>query len=121
MTEKEKKIVKKELKKYLLSVLAEEEYYNTLKHCKAEALRVNSWEFKRGLSLRRCCADWLRGLPIGVEFATYKICTMIFDWLGWSYDNFFSLGEFYVGDRKMDTYDIDNFYWNTLGEIIAEG
>ena len=113
--------MKAELKKYLLEVLADEEYYNTLETCKAEALRVGGWNPKFKNRLAFCCSDWLRGLPIGVEFATYKICTMIFDWLGWSYDNFFSLGEFYVGDRKMDTYDIDNFYWNTLGEIIAEG
>lgn len=124
MTEKEKKQLKVELKKYLLSVLAEEEYYNTLKHCKAEAFRVGGWNFKQGHSLASCCSDWLRGLPIGVEFATWNICVMIFKILGWKYDPLFSLGGITVkvnGKRKkVDSYDIDNLYWDTLGEIIAE-
>ena len=124
MTNKEKKELKDGLREYLLSVLADEEYYNTLKHCKAEALRVNSWEFNHGCSLKRCCSDWLRGLPIGVEFGTWRICVKIFHILGWKYDPLFSLGKMTVEvngkKRKYDTFDLDTIYWDTLGEIIAE-
>ena len=125
MNKAEKMLVKKELKKYLLSVIAEEEYYNTIAECKKEVLSVQNYNIMRGYSFAFCCSDWLRGLPIGVEFATYKICVMICKILGWKYDPLFNLGEMTVEvngkRRKYDTFDLDTIYWDTLGEIIAEG
>lgn len=116
----EKRVLKIKLREYLLSVLAEEEYYNTLEKCREEVRRTQGYLLARGRQLPFCCSEWLRGLPIGVEFMTWNICKMIFDWLGWSYDDNFSLGKLYVGGRKFDTLDLDNLYWKLLGEIIAE-
>ena len=124
MTEKEKRIFKKELRKYLLSVLAEEEYYTDLATCRAEAIRVGGWNPKFRNRVASCCSDWLRGLPIGVEFATWKICVKICEILGWKYDPLFSLGSMKIKAggrvRTYDTFDLDTIYWDTLGEIIAE-
>lgn len=117
----EKEMLKAKLREYLLSVLAEEEYYNTLDKCREEVRRTQGYLLARGRQLPFCCSEWLRGLPIGVEFMTWNICKLIFDLLGWSYDENFSLGVLYVGGRKFDTLDLDNLYWKLLGEIIAEG
>lgn len=121
LTMNEKEILKTKLREYLLSVLEEEEYYNTLEKCREEVRRTQDYLLARGRQLAFCCSEWLRGLPIGVEYMTWNICKMFFDWLGWSYDDNFSLGELYVGGRKFDTYDLDCLYWRLLGEIIAEG
>lgn len=121
LTMHEKEILKTKLREYLLSVLAEEEYYNTLDKCREEVIRTQGYLLARGRQLPFCASEWLRGLPIGVEFMTWNICKMFFDWLGWSYDPDFSLGEVVADGRKMDTYDLDCLYWRFLGEIIAEG
>lgn len=121
LTMHEKEILKKNLRQYLLSVLAEEEYYNTLEKCREEVRRTQDYLLARGRQLAFCSSEWLRGLPIGVEFMTWNICKMFFDWLGWSYDPDFSLGEVVADGRKFDTYDLDCLYWQLLGEIIAEG
>lgn len=121
MTMHEKEVLKAKLREYLLSVLAEEEYYNTLEKCREEVRRTQGYLLARGRQLASCASEWLRGLPIGVEFMTWNICKMFFDWLGWSYDDNFSLGKLFVGGRKFDTYDLDCLYWRFLGEIIAEG
>lgn len=121
LTKHEKEILKKNLRQYLLSVLAEEEYYNTIEKCREEVRRTQDYLLARGRQLAFCCSEWLRGLPIGVEFMTWNICKMFFDWLGFEYDLHFSLGEVEAGGRKFDTYDLDCLYWRLLGEIIAEG
>lgn len=124
MTNKEKKELKKGLREYLLSVLSEEEYYTDLATCRAEAIRVGGWNPKFKNRVAFCCSDWLRGLPIGVEFGTWKICVKICEILGWKYDPLFSLGNMTVevnGRRRTyDTFDLDTIYWDTLGEIIGE-
>lgn len=125
LTMREKKILKTKLREYLMSVLAEEEYYNTLEKCREEVRRTQGYLLARGKTLASCASEWLRGLPIGVEFMTWNICVKIFNILGWKYDPLFSLGEVIVeanGKRKkFDTYDLDCLYWRLLGEIIAEG
>lgn len=125
LTTHEKEILKKKLREYLLSVLAEEECYNTLEKCREEVRRTQGYLLARGRQLASCASEWLRGLPIGVEYMTWNICVMIFKILGWKYDPLFSLGGITVeanGKRKkVDSYDIDTIYWRLLGEIIAEG
>ena len=125
LTMNEKKILKTKLREYLLSVLVEEEYYNTLEKCREEVRRTQDYLLARGRQLAFCCSEWLRGLSIGVEYMTWNICVMIFKILGWKYDPLFSLGGITVeanGKRKkFDTYDLDCLYWRLLGEIIAEG
>lgn len=121
LTMHEKEILKNNLRHYLLSVLAEEEYYNTLDKCREEVRRTQDYLLARGRTLASCASEWLRGLPIGVEFATWKICVKMFKILGWKYDPNFSLGKVVAGGRKFDTYDLDCLYWRLLGEIVAEG
>ncbi len=121
LTINEKEILKTKLREYLLSVLEEEEYYNTLDKCREEVRRTQDYLLARGRQLASCASEWLRGLSIGVEYMTWNICKMFFDWLGWSYDPDFSLGKVVAGGRKFDTYDLDCLYWQLLGEIIAEG
>lgn len=125
LTMHEKEILKTKLREYLLSVLEEEEYYNTLEKCREEVRRTQGYLRAEGRTKAFCCSEWLRGLPIGVEFMSWNICVKIFNILGWKYDPLFSLGGITVeanGKRKkFDTYDLDCLYWNTLGEIIAEG
>ena len=125
LTTHEKEILKNNLRQYLLSVLVEEEYYNTLEKCREEVRRTQDYLLARGRTLASCASEWLRGLPIGVEFATWKICVKMFKILGWKYDPLFSLGGITVEDngkrKKFDTYDLDCLYWRLLGEIIAEG
>lgn len=121
MTEKEIELLRSRLREYLLSVLKEEEYYNTLEKCREEVRRTQGYLLARGRHLSSCCSEWLRGLPIGVEFMTYNICVMMFGWLGFVYDGNFSLGTVEAGGRRFDTYDLDSLYWRLLGEIIAEG
>ena len=110
--------MKKELKKYLADVLADEEYCDTFEKCQAEVRRVEG-----SLSAHNA-SEWLRGLPIGVEYSTWNICVKIFNILGWKFDPLFSLGRVRVqkGNFKfgVDSYDIDCLYWEILGEIIAE-
>ena len=125
LTMHEKEILKDNLRQYLLSVLAEEEDYNTLEKCREEVRRTQDYLLARGRQLAFCASEWLRGLPIGVEFSTWKICVKIFNILGWKYDPLFSLGGVTVeanGKRKkFDTYDLDCLYGRLVGEIIAEG
>lgn len=116
----EKEILKAKLREYLLSVLAEEEFYNTIEKCREEVRRTQGYLLARGRQLPFCCSEWLRGLSIGVEYMTWNICKMFFDWLGFKYDPDFSLGEVVASGRKFDTLDLDNLYWKLLGEIIAE-
>ena len=104
-------ILNEKLKVYLLDVLKEEEYYNTLKDCYDEVLRIKNVNDPMSSKL---CSEWLRGLPIGTEYMTYKICCMLFARLG---KDERELDNLEAGYEESMT-DLDNFYWKTLGEII---
>ena len=57
------------VKKYLEGVLKEEEYTNSFEECANEVYRV--YNHKRLVSVSDV-AEWLRGLPIGVDFYTER-------------------------------------------------
>lgn len=118
MTREERARLKEGLELYLDDVIADEEYYNTYEKCQKEVKRVE------GRLTANNADEWLRGLPIGVEYNTWNICVRVFTILGWKYDPLFSLGRVRVqkGNFKfgVDSSYIDSLYWQILGEIIAE-
>lgn len=57
------------VKKYLEDVLKEEEYTNSFEECADEVYRV--YDHKRLVNVTDV-AEWLRGLPIGVDFYTER-------------------------------------------------
>ena len=98
------------LRKYLKEVISSEEYYNSISKCYNEAKRVKCRpnEFIRPSKI----SDWLRGLPIGTEYATYNICLMFIEAVMGKKD--INILDNYIEDQI----DLDDYYWNTLGNII---
>ena len=118
LTKKNKAILYKKLTDYLKEVLDEEENYSTFEDLYQEAKRVKSYGNKRYLT-PSLITEWLRGLPVGTEYATYDICVMIL--------RFLNLDESYAGKLGDDDSicvqsqtDIDSYYWETLGGIIYQ-
>ena len=110
LTQKNQKIVARELKNYLLDVLKEEEYLNTLKKCYKDAQRVKCYGNHTTLTVKDV-DDWLRGLPLATEYVTYNICKMLFSFVGLNYDT--------DADRfQEDSYDLDCYYWHILAVWI---
>ena len=118
LTEKNKLILYKKLTDYLKEVLDEEEDYSTFEDLYQEAKRVKSYGNIRYIT-PSLITEWLQGLPVGTEYATYDICIMIL--------RFLNLDESYVGKLGDDDSiyiesqtDIDAYYWETLGDIIYQ-
>lgn len=110
LTQKNQKILARELKNYLLDVLKEEENLNTLKKCYEDAKRVECYSNHTTLTVKDV-EDWLRGLPLATEYITYKICKMLFSFVGLDYD--------VDADRfHEDFYDLDCYYWHVLAVWI---
>ena len=97
------------LKHYIKDVLKDEETINTFEEAYKEAERVYSYEKYITPSI---IAEWLRGLPINIEYVTYNIVGMMLECITGS-SNYNCL-ENYIEDPV----DLDDFYWNTLGKII---
>lgn len=97
------------LKRYIKDVLKDEEVINTFAEAYKEASRVYSCYSYITPSI---IAEWLRGLPINLEYSTYNIVCMMLECITGSSD--YNGLENYVEDPV----DLDNFYWNTLGRII---
>ena len=118
LTKKNKVILYKKLTEYLKEVLSEEENYSTFEDLYQEAKRVRAYGNKRYL-IPSQIPVWLRGLPIGTEYATYDICVMIMGFLGLDKSYAGKLGDddsIYVESQT----DIDSYYWATLGDIIYQ-
>lgn len=106
------------LRGYLLEVLQEEEYLNTLDKCREEAEEASRVErYGRRALTPALVSDWLRGLPIGCAYMTYGICVMLLKSVGMNEEDINKFDGVWV----EDTVDIDDFYWNTLGRIIYNG
>ena len=63
--------------------------------------------------------EWLQGLPISTEYATYDICVMILGFLDLDKSYAGKLGDedsIYIESQT----DIDSYYWETLGNIIYQ-
>ena len=77
-----REILKKAIHKYLMEVLKEEEYLNTLEKCYADAYRVKVQGVKK--LTPSLVKAWLQGLPLCTEYRTWSILVMMFKWLGLS-------------------------------------
>ena len=118
LTKKNQVILYKKLTDYLKEVLDEEENYSTFEDLYQEAERVKSYGNKRYLT-PSLITEWLQGLPIGTEYATYDICIMIMRFLGLDESYAGKLGDedsIYIESQT----DIDSYYWETLGNIIYQ-
>ena len=118
LTKKNQVILYKKLTDYLKEVLDGEENYSTFEDLYQEAKRVKVYGNIRYLT-PSLIAEWLRGLPIGTEYATYDICVMIMGFLDLDKSYTGKLGDedsIYV-ERQTD---IDSYYWTALGDIIYQ-
>ena len=118
LTKKNQVILYKKLTDYLKEVLDGEENYSTFEDLYQEAKRVKVYGNIRYLT-PSLIAEWLRGLPIGTEYATYNICLMIMGFLNLDKSYAAKLGDedsIYVESQT----DIDSYYWTTLGNIIYQ-
>lgn len=87
----------------LLEAIKGSEHLDTVKKCQADVIRVEG-----GLS-PSLAEQWLRGLPLGVAFATYDIAKLLCEAI--SVD---------VGDLDGEQMsDLDEHYWKTMGRILA--
>ena len=118
LTKKNRFILYKKLTGYLKEVLDEEENYSTFEDLYQEAKRVKSYGNTRYIT-PSLITEWLRGLPISTEYVTYDICVMILRFLGLDESYVGKLGDedsVYVESQT----DIDDYYWETLGDIIYQ-
>lgn len=118
LTKKNKVIIYKKLTDYLKEVLDEEENYSTFEDLYQEAERVKVYGNIRYIT-PSLITEWLQGLPVGTEYATYDICVMILRFLNLDESYAGKLGDedsIYVESQT----DIDSYYWTTLGDIIYQ-
>ena len=118
LTKKNKVILYKKLTDYLKEVLSEEENYSTFEDLYQEAKRVKSYGNKRYIT-PSLITQWLQGLPISTEYVTYGICVMIMGFLNMDKSYAGKLGDVDSVYVESQT-DIDNYYWETLGDIIYQ-
>lgn len=111
LTEKNKEKLEAFLTDYLKEVFEEEEYITDFKKAYEEAYRVEIYGNRRFLT-DKYISDWLRGLPLGTEYATYNIICMLLNVVTGSAD--YSQLDNYL----EDDYTLDCYYWETLGKII---
>ena len=118
LTEKNKVILYKKLTDYLKEVLDDEENYSAFEDLYREAERVKVYGNIRYLT-PALITEWLQGLPVGTAYITYDICVMILDFLNMDKSCAGKLGDDGSVYAESQT-DIDNYYWETLGDIIYQ-
>ena len=96
---------------YLKEVFSDEGYITDFKKAYEEAYRVEIYGNRHFLT-SGYIADWLRGLPLGTEYITYNIVCMLLKAVTGS-ENYKQIENYLEED-----YDLDCYYWETLGEII---
>jgi hypothetical protein len=119
LTKKNRGLLERRLKKYLLEVLEDSECLGTLADCRRDAERVKCYD-GRPLTADRV-TDWLRGLPLSTVFTTYDICTMLMGFAGVKCDSGSDVTDLLGTLYREQMYDLDEFYWATLGQIIYRG
>ena len=118
LTIKNRAILYKKLKAYLEEILEKEEYFNSFEDLYKDAYRVKVYGRNKALT-SSLITELLMGLLIVIEYATYRICLMILEWLNLDKNCADKLGEdssIYLESQS----DLDSFYWNTLGRIIYD-
>ena len=118
LTKKNKFILYLKLTDYLKDVLKDEEYYSTFEDLYKEAESIKGYGYGNFKHLTpSLITEWLQGLPLGTEYVTYNICVMILTFLNLDARYAEKLGDadsIYVESQT----DIDQYYWETLGDII---
>ena len=118
LTKKNKAVLYKKLTDYLKEVLDAEENYSTFEDLYQEAKRVMCLLLPYTIT-PSLITEWLQGLPIGTEYATYDICLMIMGFLNLDKSYAAKLGDedsIYIESQT----DIDSYYWAVLGDIIYQ-
>ena len=111
LTQKNRRKLYTELKKYLNEVLLDEEYTDTMEKLKADAVRVECYPASPVLTSKKC-SEYFRGLPVSIEYLTYNIVNMLLSMVN------INRTDFDNGLYVEDDYDLDNFYWDCLGCIV---
>ena len=111
LTKENKQKLESFLTKYLNEVFSEEENTTDFKKAYEEAYRVEIYRNRHFLTAE-LISDWLRGLPIGIEYMTYNIVCMFLKVITRSEDYM------QLENYLEDAYDLDCYYWETLGKII---
>ena len=111
LTKENKQKLGRFLIKYLNEGLTEEENTTDFKKAYEEAYRVEIYRDRHFLTAE-LISDWLRGLPIGIEYKTYNIVCMFLKVITGS-ENYMQLENYLEED-----FDLDCYYWETLGKII---
>lgn len=96
---------------YLKEVFSDEEYTTNFQEAYKEAYRVEIFGGRHFLTAE-LISDWLKGLPIGIEYITYNIVCMLLKAVTGSED--YSQLDNYL----EDDYALDCYYWEILGRII---
>ena len=113
LTKENKQKLESFLTKYLNEVFSEEENITDFKKAYEEAYRVEIYGNRHFLTAE-LISDWLRGLPIGIEYMTYNIVCMLLKAVTGSED--YSL----LDNYSENEYTLDCYYWETLGRIILK-
>ena len=111
LTKENKQKLESFLTKYLNEVFSEEENTTGFKKAYEEAYRVEIYGNRHFLTVE-LISDWLRGLPIGIEYMTYNIVCMFLKVITGS-ENYKQIENYLEED-----YDLDCYYWETLGKVI---
>ena len=111
LTKENKQKLESFLTKYLNEVFSEEENTTDFKKAYEEASRVELYGNRHFLTAE-FISDWLRGLPIGIEYMTYNIVCMLLKVITGS-ENYEQIENYLEED-----FDLDCYYWETLGKII---
>lgn len=102
------------VKKYLEDVFREEEYTNSFAECASEVYRVYSHKRTVGIS---DVAEWLRGLPLGVDFYTERTERLVADFLR-SEDRRSRITLEATRYLNREPGDMDGAYWHMLAQCI---
>lgn len=113
LTVRNKAKIKTFLKGYLKEVLTEEECINTFSKALTEAKRTQLYGSKRIIT-PLLVSDYMRGLPVHVTYMTYSIVCLLLKVVTGS-DEYNQMKNY-----SEEDIDLDDFYWNTLGEIVYE-
>ena len=111
LTEANRRKIHGFLRSYLLEVFSDEECIKNFREAYEEAERVEVYGARKHLT-PSLVTDWLRGLPLNVEYMTYSIVRMMMEAVTGSRD-YNRINEFITND-----YEIDCFYWEDMGRII---
>lgn len=110
LTVKNKAKLYKVLKTYLVEVIQEEGYLDSMDKVVADVVRVKCYKASPLLTLDKV-EDYLRGLSLSIMYDSYTICKFLFASLNLEYEK--------ENDKYIEeSCDIDSWYWHCLAMCI---